>query len=154
LAVWAFARFFQYFADMQSYGMPSIYVPKELSAMRRHIFTLLACMALASPQIAAAQGRDFYVFQYNSTIRDFNKAIDRVNEAKTDMKTERDFARGCALLNGLISDLKEAQILSEKLADYAYRIENDEGHRAAVDQHNALLEERHYWESERNRICS
>lgn len=122
--------------------------------MRRYILSLLICLALALPQTAVAQGRDFYVFQYNSTIRDFNKAIDRVNEAKTDMKTERDFARGCALLDGLISDLKEAQILSEKLADYAYRIENDEGHRAAVDQHNALLEERHYWESERSRMCS
>ncbi len=122
--------------------------------MPRRLFALLVCIALALPQMAAAQGRDFYRYQYNSTIMEFNKVVDRVNELKTDMKSEQDFTRGCAMLGSLISYLADAQILAEKLADYANQLDDADGHRHAVDLHNAYLEERHHWESERGRMCS
>lgn len=122
--------------------------------MPRRLFALLACIALALPQMAAAQGRDFYRYQYNSSVTEFNKVVDRVNELKTDIKSERDFTRGCAMLGSLISYLADAQILAEKLADYANQLGDDDGHRHAVDVHNAYLEERHHWESERSRMCS
>ena len=112
----------------------------------------LAMFCAVAP--AAAQNEDFYRMQFNSTVTEFNKVVDRINELKTDMKTEHDFARGCSLLSSLISYMADAQILSEKLADYAYRIDDMEGHRLAVDQHNAYLEERHFWEGERSRLCS
>ena len=122
--------------------------------MPRRLFALLVCIALALPQMATAQGRDFYRYQYNSTIMEFNKVVDRVNELKTDMKSEQDFTRGCAMLGSLISYLADAQILAEKLADYANQLDDADGHRHAVDLHNAYLEERHHWESERGRMCS
>lgn len=121
--------------------------------MPRRLFALLVCIALGLPQMAAAQGRDFYRYQYNSTIMEFNKVVDRVNELKTDMKSEQDFTRGCAMLGSLISYLADAQILAEKLADYANQLDDADGHRHAVDLHNAYLEERHHWESERGRMC-
>lgn len=122
--------------------------------MRRHIFTLLACMALVVPQMAAAQGRDFYRYQFNSTVMEFNKVVDRVNSLKTDMNNERDFARGCAMMGSLISYLADAQILAEKLAEYANQLGDTDGHRQAVDLHNAYLEERHHWENQHSRMCS
>ena len=122
--------------------------------MRRHILTLLACMALALPQMAVAQGQDFYRYQYNSTIMEFNKVVDRVNSLKTDMNNERDFTRGCAMMGSLISYLADAQILAEKLAEYANQLGDADGHRQAVDLHNAYLEERHHWENQRSRMCS
>lgn len=122
--------------------------------MPRRLFALLVCIALALPQMAAAQGRDFYRYQYNSTIMEFNKVVDRVNELKTDMKSEQDFTRGCAMLGSLISYLADAQILAEKLADYANQLDDADGHRHAIDLHNSYLEERHHWESERGRMCS
>lgn len=112
----------------------------------------LAMLCAVAP--AAAQNEDFYRMQFNSTVTEFNKVVDRINELKTDMKSEHDFARGCSLLGSLISYMADAQILSEKLADYAYRIDDMDGHRRAVDQHNAYLEERHFWEGERSRLCS
>jgi hypothetical protein len=102
---------------------------------------------------AVAQGRDFYLMQYNSTVRDMNKLVDRINALKTDIRTEKDFTRGCSMLADLIYEMKQAQILSEKLADYAYQIDDMESHRNAVDQHNAYLEERRFWEEQRDRMC-
>ncbi len=107
----------------------------------------------AGSAAALAQGQDFYVYQLNSSVRDLNKVIDRINDAKIAMKSEKDFARGCATLNGLIQDLKEAQLIAEKMADYAARADDMDAHRSAVDQHNAYLEERHFWEGEHSRIC-
>jgi hypothetical protein len=115
---------------------------------------LSAILSLGTPALAFAQGQDFYIMQYNSTVRDLNKVIDRINTLKTDMKTEKDFTRGCSMLGSLAYELSQAQILTENMADYAWRAGDDNGHRLAVDQHNAYLEERHYWEGERSRICS
>jgi hypothetical protein len=58
------------------------------------------------------------------------------------------------MMNELISELAEAQILAEKLADYANQLGEADDHRQAVDLHNAYLEERHHWEGERNRIVA
>ena len=112
---------------------------------------ILGTIAAAPP--VAAQGREFYVMQYNSSIMEFNKAVGRINALKTEMNSERDFTRGCSMMNELISELAEAQILAEKLADYANQLGEADDHRQAVDLHNAYLEERHHWEGERNRIC-
>ena len=122
--------------------------------MLRRFFPVLACLALALPQMVAAQGRDFYRYQFNSTIMEFNKVVDRVNSLKIDMKSERDFTRGCAMMGSLISYLADAQVLAEKLAEYANQLGDTDGHRHAVDLHNAYLEERHHWENERSRMCS
>lgn len=122
--------------------------------MARRLIAVLGCIALTLPQIAVAQGGDFYRYQYNSTIMEFNKVVDSVNSLKRDMNSERDFTRGCAMMGSLISYLADAQVLAEKLADYANQLGDVDGHRAAVDMHNAYLEERHYWEKERGRLCS
>ncbi len=79
--------------------------------------------------------------------------VDRINDLKTGMKTEHDFARGCSMLSSLIYNLEQAQLLTERLADYAYKMDEMDNHRHAVDQHNAYLEERHFWEGERSRMC-
>lgn len=114
---------------------------------------ILAALSLGAAMPVTAQNRDFYRMQYNSTVTDFNKLVDRINELKTGIKAEHDFARGCSMLGSLISYMADAQILTEKLADYAYRLDDMDNHRQAVDQHNAYLEERHFWEGERSRLC-
>jgi hypothetical protein len=114
---------------------------------------VLALGVLGSTPPAVAQGRSFYLMQYNSTVTEMNKVVDRINSLKIDIKTEKDFTRGCSMLGSLISDMKEAQILTERLADYAYQLDDMDGHRQAVDRHNAYLEERHYWEEQRDRMC-
>ncbi len=120
---------------------------------RRILSLLVMTSALLIANPAASQGQGFYLQQYNSTVTDLNRVIDRINTLKEDIKTERDFARGCSMLGVLISSLADAQVLSEKLADYAYRLDDMDNHRHAVDQHNAFLQERHDWESERHRLC-
>lgn len=122
--------------------------------MKGYVWAALLGLGVAGfTPAAVAQGRDFYLMQYNSTVRDMNKVVDRINSLKTDIKTEKDFTRGCSMLASLISDMKEAQILTEGLAGYAYQIDDMENHRAAVDQHNAYLEERRFWEEQRDRMC-
>ena len=73
---------------------------------------VLVLGVLGSTPAAVAQGRSFYLMQYNSTVTEMNRVVDRINSLKTDIKTEKDFTRGCSMLGSLISDMKEAQILT------------------------------------------
>lgn len=122
--------------------------------MKGYVWAAVLALGILGPTPpAVAQGRSFYLMQYNSTVTEMNKVVDQINELKTDIKTEKDFTRGCSMLDSLISYMKDAQILTERLANYAYQIDDMDGHRQAVDRHNAYLEERQYWQEQRERMC-
>lgn len=114
----------------------------------RTITAGLAGLVLAlAAQPALAQGRQFWIMQFNSTKVDLNKAIDRAAELRNQLRSVDDNATGCRLSRSLRSTLSDIQIHAEKIANAAGQLGDDEAHRAAVDLHNAALEERKRMES-------
>jgi hypothetical protein len=114
----------------------------------RSIAAALAGLVLAlAAQPAWAQGREFWIMQFNTTKVDLNKAIDRAASLRDQLRGVGDNATGCRLSRDLRMTLSDIQIHSEKIADAAARLGDDDSHRAAVDLHNAALEERHRMES-------
>lgn len=133
---------------------PGHYAPKGyMKKITVRAIALSAALSLCIPVPAVAQGRDFYVMQFNSTVRDFNKVVDEINSLKTGIKTEKDFTRGCSMLGSLVYNLDRAKALAGQLAEYAYRIDDMDAHRQALEQNSAYAEESAFWAGERSRIC-
>lgn len=103
---------------------------------------LAGLMVALAAQPARAQGRQFWIMQFNTTKVDLNKAIDRAADLRNQLRSVGDNATGCRLSRSLRSTLSDIQIHSEKIANAAGQLGDDEAHRAAVDLHNAALEER------------
>lgn len=101
-----------------------------------------AALALAVPLAAAAQGQSFYRQQLTFALRDLDTITREINSLQDQLQGVSDHAQGCRLLKAKIYELKRGQVQAEKVADYAAQLGEDEVHRAAVDQHNAFLENR------------
>lgn len=108
----------------------------------RPFTALLAPATLALPVPAAAQGAAFYRQQLASALRDLDKISYELNSLQDQLHGVTDRAQGCRLLKSKVYELQRGQVQAEKVAGYAAQLGEDELHRAAVDQHNAFLENR------------
>lgn len=104
-------------------------------------FGLGAVAALAAVP-ALAQNDEFWQMERRSVQVEINRTVERVEDLHAQLRSVPDNATGCRLTRSLRSSLTDLQVHSEKMANINARLGNDEGHRAAVDLHNAALEER------------
>ena len=101
-----------------------------------------AALALALPLPATAQGAGFYRQQLTFALRDLDKITYEINDLQDRLQGVTDRETGCRLLKSKVYELQRGQVQAEKVANYAAQLGEDEVHRAAVDQHNAFLENR------------
>lgn len=106
------------------------------------IATALGAAAILAAVPAQAQNDEFWKMERRSVQVEINRAVARVEDLHTQLRSVPDNATGCRLSRSLRSTLTDLQIHSEKMANINARLGNDEGHRAAVDLHNAALAER------------
>ena len=95
---------------------------------------------LSSP--VTAQGVSFYRQQLTSAVRELDKITMEINSLQDQLHGVTSREQGCRLLKSKIYELQRGQLQAEKVAGYAAQLGEDELHRAAVDQHNAFLENR------------
>ena len=119
-------------------------MPVQLGDAMNSLPNLLAALAaltlLASP--AQAQDQRFWQQQLNGSRRDLERAMSHSNDLRDSLRKVGDNATGCRLSRELRSTLMDVQVHSEKLSDAAWRLGLNEVHQAAVDLHNAALNER------------
>ena len=108
----------------------------------RPVILAATALALALPLPAVAQGADFYRQQLTFALRDLDKITYAINDLQDRLKGVSDRETGCRLLKSKVYELQRGQVQAEKVANYAAQLGEDEVHRAAVDQHNAFLENR------------
>ena len=114
---------------------------------------LAPLLLLVGAQPAAAQGRDFYLQQYNSAARELSRELGTIQDLRERMNGERDFTVGCDLLGSVIYHLEESQRILKRMLEYLDWLGDVDAYNSSVTDYNNVVEDLNGSRDDYARLC-